>query len=114
MRLCGIDVYVGPPDMITHDAGKQFVAKVFQSNASLVRIETKSVPIEAPNSFSLVERYHTPVRRALNIIKSETAELSDEEAMQMAVKSVNDSIGHDGLIPTLLVYGATRRLGSPN
>lgn len=31
----------------------------------------------------------------------------------MVVKSVNDSIGPDGLVPTLLVYGALPRLGFP-
>lgn len=32
----------------------------------------------------------------------------------MAVKSINDSIGPDGLVPTLLVFGAMPRLGLPN
>lgn len=60
---------------------------------------------------SLVERYQLPVRRAYNIIKNEASDTGVEEALQMAVKSVNDSAGPDVLVPTLLVYGALPRLG---
>lgn len=60
-RLFWIDIYIGLPDMVTHDAGKHFMANVFQSNAGLIKIETKSVRIEAPNATSFVEGYHTPV-----------------------------------------------------
>lgn len=114
MRLCWIDVYLGPPDIVTHDAGKQFIAKVFQTNAALLHITTKCVPIESPNSMSYVERYHTPIRHAYKIVIAEATELDAEAALQVAVKSVNDSIGPDGLVPTLLVYGALPRLGFPN
>ena len=52
MRLCWIDVYLSPPDIIMHDEGKQFVSKVFQTNAELLHIDTKRVPVEALNSMS--------------------------------------------------------------
>jgi hypothetical protein len=32
----------------------------------------------------------------------------------MAYKAINDSIGPDGLIPTLLVYGAYPRISESN
>lgn len=32
----------------------------------------------------------------------------------MAVKSVSDSVGSDGLVPALLVYGTLPRLGLPH
>lgn len=114
MRLCWIDVYLGPPDIVMHDAGKQFVARVFQTNAELLHIETRDVPIETPNSMSYVERYHNPIRHAFKIVTAEAPDLDPEAALQTAVKSVNDSIGPDGLVPTLLVYGALPRLGFPN
>lgn len=114
MRLCWIDVYIGPPGVINHDAGIQFIAKVFETNAHLLKIDTKSVPIEAPNTMSLVKRYHTPVTRASKIIKPEAPDLSDDEALQMSVNSINDSVCPDGLIPTLFMYSAVSRLGIPN
>lgn len=36
LRMCWIDVYLGHPDFITHDAGKQFMARVFQSNSEML------------------------------------------------------------------------------
>lgn len=113
MRMCWIDVYLGPPDIITHDAGKQFMARAFQTNAELLHIETNSVPVESANYMSTVERYHTPVRRAFKIIREEAPQMSAKAALQTAVKAVNDSVGPDGLVPTLLVYGALPRLGVP-
>lgn len=60
-----------------------------------------------------VERCHKPLRRANRIIRGEIADLSNDEILQYAVKSLNDSVRPDGLIPTLLVYGALSRLGLP-
>ena len=113
LRLCWIDVYVGPPDMITHDAATNFLSKNFGYNASLMHISTKSVPVEAEYSMSIVERYHSPLRRAYRIIRAEAPSMDKESALQAAVKALNDSAGPDGLIPTLLVYGALPRLGFP-
>lgn len=90
------------------------MTRVFQSNSSMLLIMTESVPNESPNSMSFVEHYHVPVRRAYNIIKHETPDTSEEEAHQMAVKSVNDSAGTNCLVPMLLFYSALPRLGLPS
>ncbi|KAF7566076.1 hypothetical protein PtrM4_143960 [Pyrenophora tritici-repentis] len=36
--------------------------------------------------------------------------MSDDAILQMAVKAVNDTAGPDGLVPTLLVFGAYPRM----
>ena len=41
----------------------------------------------------------------------ECKNVQKELALQMAVKAVNDTAGFDGLVPTLLVYGAYPRMG---
>ena len=64
------------------------------------------VPVEAHWSIGLVERYHQPLRRAYEIIKSESPDTPKEMTLQIAVKAVNDTAGPDGLVPTLLVFGA--------
>lgn len=111
MRRCWIDIYIERPDLVTHDAGKQFVTKVFQTNSALLHVDTKCVPIESPNSMSYVERYHTQIRHAYKIVTTEAPDLDAGVEQQIALKSVNDSIGPDGLVPTLLVYGSLPRLG---
>lgn len=113
LRMCWIDVYIGPPDTVAHDAGKNFMARAFQQNAGLMKIDTKPIPVESSNSMTFVERYHAPLRKAYKIIRADIPSLSKEEVLQYAVKSLNDSVGPDGLIPTLLVYGALPRLGLP-
>ena len=115
LRLCWIDVYVGPPDVIAHDAGKGFIAGQFQASADMLHITTKGIPVESPQSMATVERYHAPLRRAYNIIAADSPQNTDPAlTLQAAVKACNDSVGPNGLIPTLLVFGAIPRLGLPN
>jgi len=73
-------------------------------------IEVKEVPVKAHNSVRKVERYHTLLRRVYKIISLELNGASEELVLQMAVKAVNDSAGPDGLVPTLLVFGAYPRM----
>jgi hypothetical protein len=60
LRECWIDTYLGPPDLIAHDAGKNFISQEFKQYASAMGTATKSVPVEAHNSIGIVERYHGP------------------------------------------------------
>jgi len=73
-------------------------------------IKVKIVPVKAHNSIGIVERYHGPVRRAYSIISTEIQDIDKEMVLQMAFKAVNDTAGPDGLVPTLLVYGALPRM----
>ena len=110
LRLCWIDTYLGPPEYITHDAGKNFVSKEFSQYSNSMGISLRAVPVEAHNSIGIVERYHGPLRRAYQIISDELPTIDKEQALQMAFKAINDSAGPDGITPTLLVYGAFPRL----
>ena len=96
--------------MITYDARKNFVSNEFRQYASVLGISTKSVPVEAHNSIGIVERYHGPIRRAYQIIATEMPDLNKDIALQMAFKAINDSAGPDGLVLTLLVFGAYLRI----
>ena len=68
------------------------------------------MPIEAHNSIGLVERYHVPLRRTYDIISKELPLLGKEERLQIAVKTINDTAGPDGLMPTLLVFDTYPRI----
>ena len=54
----------------------------------------------------MVERYYGPLRRIYHIITAELLNISKDMALQMAFKVINNSMDPDGLIPTLLVFGA--------
>ncbi len=112
LRICWIDTYQGPPEYIVHDAGKNFSSTEFRQHARSMAIEVKEVPVEAHNSIGKVERYHIPLRRSYEIIRDEldSEQIDKEIILQMAVKAVNDSAGPDGIVPTLLVFGAYPRI----
>jgi hypothetical protein len=82
------------------------VSKEFKSYATALGTTTKSVPVKAHNLIGIVEQYHGPLRRVYSIINTELPDLGKNKKLQMAFKALNDSIGPDGLVLTLLVYGA--------
>jgi hypothetical protein len=70
------------------------------------------VPVKAYNSVSQVERYYALLRRTYKIIQNELKDkhINKEIMLQMAVKAINDLAGPDGIVLTLLVFGAYPRL----
>lgn len=62
---------------------------------------------------SFVERYHGPLRWSFKIIEAESPDLANDEIVQLAVKSINDSAGPGGLGPARPVYTDLFRLGLP-
>ena len=71
LRMCWIDVYLGPMELLVTDAGTNIACEEFRQQASLLHIEVKEVPVEAHHSIGKVEKYHVPLRRIYNIFKSE-------------------------------------------
>jgi len=113
LRKQWIDSYLGPPDLIVHDAGTNFTAEEFRQNANSMAVNTKCVPVEAHWSIGKVEQAHAALRRAFEIIREEAGtSISREAALQMACKAVNDTAGVNGLVPTLLVFGAYPRVST--
>ena len=110
LRLCWIDTYLGPPDRVITDAGTNFTSKEFIKNANSMGIKLKAIPVEAHHSIRIVERYHGPLRRAFNIIVEKLPQIDKEQALQMALKAINDTAGPDDITPTLLVYGTMPRM----
>lgn len=111
LRMLWIDTYQGPPDILTHDAGTNFASTEFRTEATIMGITCKQIPVEAHWSIGKLERYHAPLRRAYEIITAELRDsVSSEARLQMALKAVNDTVGPDGLVPTLLVFGAYPRV----
>jgi hypothetical protein len=108
--MAWINTYVGPPDFIITDAGKNFMSKEFSQFATSVGTTTVSVPVEAHWLIRAVERYYAVLCRAYLIVRDETLDALSDAALQMAVKAVNDTAGPDGLVPTLLVFGAYPRM----
>ena len=72
---------MGPLELITYNAGKNFISKEFKYYARDIGVTTKSVLVEAYNSISLVERYYSPLRRIYKIITEELKDLNKDAAL---------------------------------
>ena len=70
----------------------------------------KDVPTESPNSMGLGERYHGPLRRIFLKLNEDASLLDDNLKLNFAYKSMNDTLGPEGYVPTLLVYGMLPRI----
>jgi hypothetical protein len=114
LRYCWIDIYLSPSDCIVYDAGKNFASKEFRQFAASMAVSTKTVLVEAHWSIGLVERAYPVLCRAYQIITEELqgSGTTKELNLQMAVKAVNNTAGPDGLVLTLLVFGAYSRMST--
>jgi hypothetical protein len=98
---------------VTHDPGTNFASDEFRSRAKIMGVTCKQMPVEAHWAVGTVERAHKPLKRAYNILRAEMDERTgDDDVLQMAIKALNDTAGPNGLVPTLLVFGAYPRINS--
>ncbi len=105
-RAYQIDVYLRLLAFVIYDLGTNFNSKEFRDNARIMDIKTKQMPVKVHNSIRLVERYYVPLRRVYNILLKELPDLLKEERLQIVIKAINDTAGPNGIVPTLLVFGA--------
>lgn len=109
---CWSRAHLGPPEYLGIDQGSQFISTEFLSDAESEGIQVLQAPIESLITMSHVERCHGPVRAAYNKIRDSLSRSeTDADCLQMAVKSLNDTLGLEGLCPTLLVFGSIPRAG---
>ena len=55
LRACWIDIYVGPPEYITHDTSRNFISKEFQQYATAIAISIKAILVEVYWSVRLIK-----------------------------------------------------------
>jgi hypothetical protein len=58
----------------------------------------------------IVKRYYKLIRRAYSIIINKILNISKDIALQIAFKAINNIIGLNSIILTLLIYGAYLRI----
>ena len=76
--MCWINIYLGLLDLITHNAGKNFVSKEFKQYATIIGISIKGVLVKVYNSIRIVERYYSLLRRAYQIIITKILKINKE------------------------------------
>lgn len=73
--------------------------------ASALDIELQASGIESHNSFGIGERYHQPLRRVFQVLRTHHPKLDPEVLLRYAVKGIKATMGPEGLVPSLSVFG---------
>lgn len=86
------------------------MTKEFKQYAANMAVTVRNVPVEAHHSIGMIERYHGLLKRVYTIITEKVPGIEPDLALQMSFKALNDSVGPNGLVLTLLVFGAYPRM----
>lgn len=101
-----VALYTGYPSInrVHHEATITF--NVFQGLATASGTTVQLSGVESHNSISSGQRYHGPLRIIYSVICRAHPQGHPETALHMVIKGRNDTMGPDGLVPTLLVFGS--------
>ncbi len=113
LRKCWSLVHFGPPDFLRVDQESNFFSEEFKTAARADGIEVLEALLESPEAMFHVESYHAALRAAYLKVKATLKTSRPPEILQLAVRSVIDTTGPEGLCPTLLVFGATPKPARP-
>lgn len=105
-----VNPYLGYPEILAFDQGLQFTNNLWKSFLQKYGITTQPSGVEIHNAFGVNERYHAYLRSIYRETEEDDPSIRKEQALAMALKAVNDTAGPNGLVPTLLVFGAIPRL----
>ena len=106
---CWCSMYTGYPDRLRTDAGSVFTSPRWKEIAKMAGIELRLSGIEAHNSLGIGERYHEPLRRIYRKVKHDHPNLMPKTILRLSLKAMNDTMGENGLVPSLLTFGVIPR-----
>lgn len=101
--------YTGNPDRILSDSGSVLTSKAWGQLAEMTGATIRISGMEAHNSLGIGERLHAPLRRIFYKTQTDFPKLRKELLLKIAIKEMNDTVGEDGLVPSLLVFGIIPR-----
>jgi hypothetical protein len=65
--------------------------------------------VEAHNSLGIGEILHEPLPLIYRKVQTDYPHIPPRTVLKLAVKAMNDTVGENGLVPSLLVFGVTPR-----
>lgn len=101
---CWASIYTGLPNRILTDQGSQFGER-FIELVRLPDVEVTRTGVEAHSSLGLGERYHEPLRSTFRKIMKSRPDVEKSFALSLSVKAMNGTLGPEGLVPSVLVFG---------
>ena len=73
-------------------------------------IELRNTGTESHNSLGAGEKYYHTLRTIYLEVQADFPSVDDATLLAISVKAMNDTVGPEGLVPSLLVFGALPRL----
>ena len=102
---CWCTIYTGYPYRIKCDSGSVFTSEKWKALNCMAGTNISISRVEAHNSLGMGKRLHSPVRRIFYKVRTDHPTVRKELLLRIAIKAMNDTIGEDGLVPSLLVLG---------
>lgn len=96
------------------DQGSAFTSVKWTRLCDKVGVTVQESGIEHHNALGSGERYHDPLRRIFIKIRHESPSVKPKLDLRIALKAMNDTMGPEGLVPTLLVFGCLPKLPTIN
>lgn len=106
---CWCAMYTGYPNRIRTDHGSIFTSPRWIDLAADCGIHMQISGVESHNSTGLGEKMHDPLKRIYRKIQISNPDMRKDVLLKLAVKATNDTIGLNGLVPSLLVFGIIPR-----
>ncbi len=107
---CWSAIYTNFLDSILADQGSVFTSKLFRDLCFAHSIQISCTGTESHNSLGKGERYHSSLRRTYMKVSEEHPKIPRGTRLALSVKAANDTMGPDGLVPYLLVFGVMPKL----
>jgi hypothetical protein len=90
-----------------------FLSQSFSENCALSEIVLRNTGTECRDSLGVGERYHAPLRKIYQRVRSENLYVPLSSCLAAAIHAMNCTAGPEGLIPSLFVFGMILKLPSP-
>ena len=101
---CWTLIYVGMPDVMFRDYRSAFTSHEWKELGEKNGVVMKLTGVQHHNGFGLCKRFNCPLRSIYRRIKKECPGIDDNLALKSAVKAMNDTLGPEGLVPSLLAF----------
>ena len=105
-------IYTGLPHRIMVDQGSCF-GDSFMYIGAAHNIKIERTGVEAHSSLGIGERYHQPLRTTYRKMRTDHPNADKKLTLSMAVKAMNETLGPEGLVPSLLVFGEYPEINLP-
>ena len=105
--------YAGMPDVMFCDHRSAFTSHEWNELAEENGVVMKLTGVQRHSGIGLCGRYHGLLRTIYRRIKKEFPDIDDNLALKSAVKAMNDTLGPEGLVPSLLAFAINPRYIPP-